>query len=209
MVLADAEIVPEITIDDSPMSPNPPECERCCRELRVSFKTEKITPVSTPLRPQSPEDPVYHEVEELLNNNNQQQQQQQQEQQGVINNINEDPFVAQYFVPDEIEQAAYYYGEEPLDNNQQQRQGDMNIIAPYNVHDEIEQAAYFRGEEPLDNNQHQRQGDMNNNNIIAPYYVHDEIEQMDGLQDVFMGNPLPIFTEEDLRLLEEIIQNDM
>ena len=39
---------PIITLDDSPLSPTPAECERCCQELRTSFKEERVTPPSTP-----------------------------------------------------------------------------------------------------------------------------------------------------------------
>ena len=111
MVLSDAQI---ITLDDTPMSPTPGECERCCRELKTAFKAEKVTPNSTaPPSPRFPEtfppdigdyfadvdatmQAVYHQAEAAAVINNMQQL-----------DINNNNIAAQYYVNDELE---------PIDN---------------------------------------------------------------------------------------------
>ena len=116
MILSDAEV---ITLDDTPMSPAPPECFNCRQTLNKRIKIEVISPTSTPPRPLSPEDlpqdisdyffadynavmqSVYHPVEPLDN-------QQQQPQQGNDENNNVVNITAQYRVTDEIDEPAVW-----------------------------------------------------------------------------------------------------
>jgi len=87
---------PIITLDDSPLSPTAAECERCCQELRTSFKEERVTPPSTPIPRLLQED--WDDLSDLINDVDM----------GAV-----------------IEEDNYLHIEEILSSNQQQTSDDL------------------------------------------------------------------------------------